>query len=191
MSRTRGRRAAARAIGLAALVCAGTAAAPALAHTGGANCTETLKQEGTTYVSTCTFPFQGFPVGVDAVFRANPDDPSAKPAEIHPEILLKPAFGTPQSLSMECYDPEPNADGSIPVIYGTARCKREWNDPAAGQQFTLVSPIPTAIVGLQCTVHSHARYSRAYPPSGESACWSSNEARQDLEADGVMARIDG
>jgi hypothetical protein len=164
-------------------------AAPAAAHTGGSNCQGNLAQSGATYQGSCTFPFQGYPIGMAAVYEPSATDPTPKPSEIHAEVLLKPAFGTPQAIAMECYAPEPNADGTIPKVYTAMRCRREYNAPQTDAQFTLLEPLPMEIVSMQCSAHSHASYSRLHPPSGMFACWSTNESRQDLENDGVFAAM--
>ena len=39
-------------------------------------------------------------------------------------------------------------------------------------------------MSLACNAHTHARYSKLYPPSGAFACWSTQEAKDDLVADG-------
>jgi hypothetical protein len=161
------------------------AAPNVLAHNA-ANCAGYLAEDGAIYAGSCTFPFQGYPIGMAAKYEPGE---TTRPSEIHAEVLLRPAFGTPQSLSMECYSPALNPDGSTPVVYGTTKCISQYDSPETASQFTLVQAIPTEIVSMSCQAHSHARYSRFYPPSGEFACWSTIEGRQDLENDGILGEI--
>ena len=167
------------------VVVASMAAPAAFGHTGGSNCAGDLTRSGALYQGTCQFPFQGYPIGMAAKFE--PFD-STWPSNIHIEVTLHPAFGPDQSLSMECYDPEPTG-GIQPTVFGTTRCIHEENDPVAAQQFTLVEPIPTEIVSMTCSTHSHAPASIFKPPSGLFACWSTAEARKDLEDDGILGQI--
>lgn len=181
------------------VACALTAAASAFAagsasaHEGGSNCRGDLAKVGATYQGDCVFPFQGYPIGMAAVYRPSTTDPNIRYGEIHVEVLLKPAFGAARPLDMECYDPEPATDESgnliIPKEQGEQRCFKEYQTPQVGESFTLVEPIPTQIVAMSCSAHSHSSSSNFYPPSGSFACWSTNEAREDLEADGVFAAM--
>jgi hypothetical protein len=169
-------RAAARLSVVAAVVGASLAGASgASAHTGGSNCFGELVEVGASYQGECTLPFQGFPIGVAGVYKAG--DP-ARGSEIHVEVLAHAAFAPPRPMGVECEQ-----------LGGTseARCTTEYNP--ASEPLTLVEPIPTQILYLTCAAHSHARYSRLLPPSGLFACWSTDEAREDLEADGVMEQI--
>lgn len=147
-------------------------ASAASAHTGGANCHGELVELGTTYENSCVFPFQGFPIGVAGIYDAGDPD---KPAEIHVEVLALVVGGFPRAIGVECLQ-----DG----VTGVARCTRSHNPLTA--PITAVEPVPAAITSLKCSAHSHARYSRHSPPSGKFACWSTDEARADLVADGVM-----
>lgn len=180
-------RATVRAFVVAAVVVTGLTTAPAaFAHTGGANCAGDLARSGALYQGTCQFPFQGFPIGMAAKYE--PYD-ATWPSSIHVEVTLHPAFGPDQSLSMECYDPAPDDTGIQPIVYGTTRCLKEYNDPVANSQFTLVEQIPTEIVSMTCAAHSHSQASIFKPPTGLFACWSTVEGRQDLEDDGILGQI--
>jgi len=183
--------AAARAWIAAGIVCClGLAWAPMASAHDAANCAAFLHEDGASYANSCTFPFQGYPIGMAAKYEPNALDPVTRPSSIHAEVTLHPAFGPDQSLSMECYDPAPDPDTGIqPAKYGTTKCLQEYNSPQTDQQFTLVEPIPTEIVSMTCAAHSHALYSRNYAPGGEFACWSTVEARQDLEDDGILGEI--
>lgn len=167
--------------------------ATASAHAGSSNCTGNLVRVQATHQGTCDFPFQGYPVGMAAVYRPSTVDPNIRYGEIHAEVLLKPAFGTPQKLSMECYDPEPveneNGELVIPKEPGEHRCFKEYQTPQAGTAFSLVKPIPTEIVSMRCSAHSHSFSSVYYPPSGSFACWSTDEAREHLENDLVFEEM--
>jgi hypothetical protein len=160
-------------VALAVSAIAGPGAPGALAHTGGSNCTAKLEKRGATWESSCVSPFQGFPVGVAGVYLA--DDPLLGPspldADVHVEIMALLADGTSRPLGVEC----------LSDTVGAARCLEAYNPLAA----PLTSPeaAPIQIVALKCNAHSHSVSPTAAKPSGAFACWSTDEARADLEAD--------
>lgn len=144
----------------------------ALAHTGGSNCTGKLEKRGPIWESECVFPFQGFPIGVAGVYLA--DDPlkeSTLGAEVHVEVLAQLANGTTRPLGVEC----------LQDTIGAARCVGEYNPLPSS--LTVPEPVPDEIVGLLCRGHSHSLSPSAATPSGAFACWSTDEAREDLVAD--------
>lgn len=176
-------------IATAALSCIALAGAPLASAHDAANCNGFLSEDGATYAGECTFPFQGYPIGMATRYDPNGLDPSLRPSSTHAEVTLHPAFGPDQTLSMECYDPAPGEDGIQPIKYGRTKCFQEYNSPQTDQQFTLVQAIPTEIVAMTCSAHSHSLYSRNYRPEGQFACWSTNEGRQDLADDGILGEI--
>jgi hypothetical protein len=157
----------------------------AMAHEGGSRCTAVLAPYGATgaYEGTCTAPFQGFPVGVAGVYRAddpaNPAYRSGLDADVHVEITALLNNGTSRPLGVECVKPPPNTD--------IARCFYEYNpitsDPTGPISVTAPEPVPAEIVALKCNAHSHAVYPKSATPSGAFACWSTDEARDDLRDD--------
>ena len=171
----------------AAIVAAGAlipSAAPTQAHAGGSFCEASFTMEGHGPVApdgtqaghahegdgsatTCTTAFQGFPVGVIGTY--NPGDP-AGPSEIHVEVHAITASGSKLRLT-ECEEA-----GTGPVS-----CEAERND--VGQAFTLPEPIPTEIVRLECTAHSHARVKVGTTPLGRFGCFSTEESEAALRAD--------
>ena len=168
-------RGAAIAIGTAAAVFAPSA----VAHEGGSKCTAALEKRGASWEATCISPFQGFPIGVAGVYNA--DDPLKEPSgldsDIHVEIMALLANGTERPLGVECL-----SSGT-----SVSRCMNEYNpltsDPTGPLSLTAPEPLPAEIVALQCNAHSHAVYPNWAAPSGAFACWSTDEARDDLYAD--------
>lgn len=145
----------------------------ALAHEGGSKCTGTLERRGAAFESECEFPFQGFPIGVAGVYNA--DDPAKGPstldADVHVEVFYKLAGGATRPLGVECLD----------YTAGVSRCMLEYNP--LSDPLTAPEPFPAEVVGLICKGHSHALSPSAAVPSGAFACWSTDEARDDLYAD--------
>ncbi len=149
------------------------AAAPA--HTGAAFCTSELKQVGATYESTCSLPFQGFPIGIAGLYDSEPNASprtGTKAAEIHLELLAKLATGAPQPIGVECQE----------TGKGVARCTTEYNP--FGSPLTAPEPAPSQIVSILCSGHSHASFSRLAAPAGRFACWSTDEGRGSLAEQG-------
>ena len=176
----------------AALTICAVAAPPALAHGDGPDCVGFLARYNNIYEGNCQLPFQGYPIGVSGVYiPGTAPNGSTRPSSIHVTVTLHSALGEAfdQSLSIECYDPEPGPDGNQSQnIFTTTRCTKEENDPATGSEFTLVEAIPADVVSISCTAHSHARWGVNDPvmPFGEFACWSSADGRDDLQTDGVI-----
>lgn len=162
-----------------AVLTLGCALAPgASAHTGAASCKGELKEVGSTWEGSCEMPFQGFPIGIAGVFDSEPLDPTHagnKAAEIHLELLAQPASGPPRPIGVECEQ----------ITTGVARCQTEYNP--FGAPLTLPEELPSDIVAITCSGHSHAKYTRLAPPAGRFACWSSAEARAALAQEGWFA----
>jgi plastocyanin len=160
----------------AAALCFAAGAPAASAHDGGSKCDGTLAGVGASYQGVCEFPFQGFPLGVAGRFTPGEE---TRGGEIHVELLAHMATGgPPRALGVECEQVTET---------GVARCTTSYNPLT--QPLTAPEPVPGEIVSISCEAHSHALYSRLHPPSGRFACWSTNEALADLEADGVMEEI--
>jgi hypothetical protein len=160
-------------------VVAAVSAPVAVAHEGGSKCTGVLEKRGASWEATCTSAFQGFPIGVAGVYNA--DDPLKPPSgldsDVHVEIMALLADGTSRPLGVEC----------LSVGTDVSRCMNDYNpltsDPTGPLSLTAPEPAPAEIVALKCNAHSHAVYPSWAAPSGAFACWSTDEARDDLYAD--------
>ena len=164
-----------RCLALSAAVALIAAFAPAAsAQEGASNCTGKLADAGSSWQNECELPFQGFPIGVAGVYDSNPagvPNPPYVEAEIHVELQAVLTTGTRQPLGVECDT----------VTTGIARCQLESNFDTT--DFTSPAAVPTEIASIICSSHSHARFTRFNPPSGNFACWSTAEARQALVED--------
>lgn len=148
----------------------------AAAHPGGSKCTGEFELRGNSIEGECHTTFQGFPIGMAGVYDAEPTNtttPKTKAAEVHIEVMAQMADGAQRPLGVECtqYD-----------AVGEARCRFEYNP--VGESVTGPEPMPEEIVAIICKAHSHARFSHNALPAGKFACWSTDESREDLEADG-------
>lgn len=164
---------------IAAIAAPSSSAAPAptgvALHTGDTWCTGTMVEVGTTFEGACFIPFQGFPIGIAGLFDSEPnaeERTGTKAAEVHLELLVQPAVGTPRAIGVECEE----------TTTGIARCDVAY-DPTGHPQ-ALFEPIPGEAARIKCSAHSHAKYSRLALPTGRFACWSTNEARAKLASTG-------
>ena len=147
-------------------------------HGGAALCKADLQEVGSSYTNSCVMPFQGFPIGIAGVFDSEPgvvEPTGTKDAEIHVELMAKLKSGSPQPLGVEC----------VKNGMGVVRCSTEYNPLTS--PLSAPEPAPTDIVGIYCSAHSHAKYSRKAPPAGRFACWSTDESRAALEKQGWFA----
>jgi hypothetical protein len=138
-----------------------------------------LAKRGASWEASCVSTFQGFPIGVAGVYYA--DDPAKPPSgqdsDIHVEIMALLNDGTTRPLGVEC----------LSVGENVSRCTNEYNPittPITGaMSLTAPEPAPAEIVAMQCNAHTHSVYPNWTAPSGAFACWSTDEARDDLYAD--------
>jgi hypothetical protein len=145
----------------------------AAAHAGGSFCHGDLVMSDHGAEGTCKAPFQGFPIGVVGKFDAG--DPEGH-AEIHVEVFAELSTGFARPLGIEC-----ESQG-----YGAVTCEQS-NNPL-GSPLTAPEPAPAEIVALSCRAHSHAHETTTGTPSGQFACWSTDEARESLVEDGFPHR---
>lgn len=159
------------ALAAGAAVLAGAPAASA--HEGEAKCTAELTKLVASWAGSCVLPFQGFPVGVAGFYQADdPERGTSYDAEISVEMSALLADGTKKPVLVSCNSTQ---DRQV------SRCFAEKNpltDP-----LSLPEPFPEDIVALQCDAESRAFSPSAATPSAAIACWSTDEAREDLYAE--------